>query len=275
MAMNLFILFFISFPEAILGLYMILLFAGEKKYLYLLNRKNVLRFAATLALMLTASYTLRPLAPNVAVNTLLHCVAYIIIIGIVYRMDIYRTVFAVVLLLSFFATVENGYIPFVITYISKGIREFYSNKLVLLLVSIPTRILQLATIMFLRKYYIVFIATKLNKRIYTWLTAIMLFVFCIDYSASYMFVLYFNSLSFVHQIFSSIGLYALGIINFLILKLVYENTKWTVGSATTQYQNLERNSEHIQEEVYRLLQNNDINGAKRLLEKAKNRGIKG
>ncbi|MCX7920916.1 MAG: hypothetical protein N3B21_02655 [Clostridia bacterium] len=78
MKMNFFILLFISLPEAICNLAIILLLAGKKECLKM-RGSNIARFSVALVSMLAISWFIRPLLPNYAVNFIVHSLAYTLI----------------------------------------------------------------------------------------------------------------------------------------------------------------------------------------------------
>jgi hypothetical protein len=250
---------------------MVLLLAGEKKYLDMRKKSNIIRFALSLSFVLLSTYIVRPLAPNVAVSILLQALCYIIVIGIVYRMGVYKTLFSISLLVLYFATMENIYIPYVIVYMSKGISSFFANNLVVFLCSIPMRIIQTCVIIFLWKYFIVFVAAKLNKKLYITLTIAITGISLADYFISYIFTCYFSFMVLAHQLIFSIGLLVFAISILFVLKLIYDTTKWAVEGGTRQYQDLENSSERLVEELSYLLENDNITEAKKLLEIQRNK----
>ncbi|HEY9059677.1 MAG TPA: hypothetical protein VIO64_04115 [Pseudobacteroides sp.] len=265
MVMSLFILFFISFPEALLNLVIILILEDEKKRLSL-NKSNIISFISSLMLMLLASCIIRPLVPNVAFNIILHSIAYTVIVTLIYKKNLYKTYFIVLLLALFFVTIENSYIPYIITSIENGLDNFSKNSIMLLLCSLPSRIFQICAILFLRKYYTVFNLNTIDKKLYKWFIALLFILTFSENYFSYVFTIYYSKMSLIHQIlYSFLLLVMLTTSCSIVFKLLHETIKSVVAVGIEEFNKLENDAEQTFNEIYTLLEDNNVDEAKNLL----------
>lgn len=267
MLMNVLILIFVSLPEAFLNLIIILLFAGKKDCLKI-SGENVKKFAVTLFLMITTSYIIRPLISNVAANMAIHSVVYMGVIAAVYRQNIAYTGFSVALTLTMYSVIENTYMPLIITYVSKGIENFFSSSIhIIALCSLPYRLAQIATILLLNRTNIVYILSTICRRFSKSLTIILLGFIFVNYYLSYLFSLYFDKFQPVHQISFAIALFILMIVfAVLIAKFINIGIRGVVINGYKQYRELEENSKYAFIELLRLLKDNDKAQAIEILE---------
>jgi hypothetical protein len=266
MEMNPFILIFISLPEAFLNIFIILLFAGEKCRLKL-SKPNIIRFLSALSLMLLASCIIRPLVPNFIFNAFFHVLAYTLIIKTVYKINFGTTILSVLLLALFFATVENSYYPLVITYVSDGLNKFFEDNFVMLICTLPTRVIQVSAIVFLWKHYVVFAIAKLNKSNYRLFVAAIIIITTVQLYFSYNFVYYFSMMLFIHRILYSTAIFILAIVfNVLIFKLIYSTGKGLLKHGIKRCNAIEQDAELAFIDIYNLLKKQDINGAIEILE---------
>lgn len=267
MEMNVFILFFVSLPEAFLNLILILL-VSERKSRLEISRPNVVRFSATLALMLAASWFLRPLAPSPAFNMLFHIAAYLLIITLVYKINLGTVFLSVIMVMLFILTIENTFIPFIIAYKIKDLSAFFGNNATILVCSLPDRILQCLAVFLLWKYNEVFLITRINKKIRAvFIACNLIFIFAQAYFSS-IYAAYFGSLSLAHQISYALVLVILLIaFDLLVFTLVYLTVKGVMLHGYSRYRELEDNAKYAFNEVYNLLKcRNDTGGAVSLLE---------
>ncbi len=267
MEMNFSILVLVSLPEAFLNLILILL-AAERKNRLKISKSNIMRFFISLTLMLTASWFLRPLAPDPAFNILFHIIAYVMIITVVYRINLGTVFLSVIIISILMITIENAYIPFIIAYKIKNLTTFFSSNPTLLTCSLPERILQCLAIYLLWKYNEAFVITRINKRIRAiFIICNLIFIFAQAYFSN-IFAAYFSSLSLVHQI-----LYALVLVillfafDFLIFTLIYLTVKDVMRHGYNRYLELEENAKYAFSKIYSLIkEKKDVEGAVSLLE---------
>ncbi len=273
MEMNTFMLLLVSLPEAFLNLMLILLFAGQKNCLKL-KQQNIIKFCITLVLMLVSTWFIRPLAPNIVVNTLCTTVAYIVIFLIVYRLNVGIIALSVTSILLYILAIENTYIPFVIAYHAKNLTEFFGSNLTLLLCSIPERVLQVLAIALLWKYNEALVITSINKKFRMILIPCNIIIFSTEEFFSNIFVKFFNSFSFFEQIIYAVVLLMLILaFNTLIFAYMYIALKGVMilgfnryQKLENKYQELEDNAQFAFDEVYQLLKNNNTENAVTMLE---------
>lgn len=273
MAINTFMLLFISLPEAFLNLILILLFAGQKNRLSI-NQQNIMKFSITLLLMLVSTWFIRSLSPNVAVNALCTTAAYIVILLIVYRINVGITALSVTTIFLYIVAIENTYIPFIITYHAKNLTEFFGSNLTLFLCAIPERILQVLAIALLWKYNDVLEITRINKKFLRILIICNLIIYSSEEFFSYIFVQNFNNYSFLVQIIYAIVLLMLILaFNVLIFAFMYIALKGVMilgfnryHELENKYRELEDNAQYGFEKIYEHLKNNDNENAMNMLE---------
>lgn len=268
---SLFMLLCLSLPEAVLYLPLMLLFAGEKEHLNFRQKGNIFRFVVAVVLMLLTTIFVRPHIISVPLSAFAHYLAYIIILRIIYNISLHRAFFSITLIASFCILFENLLIPFVIIFFAGNQENFMQNNMAMLISSIPIRLFQIVTILFMWKYYVIFVSTKLNKRIYLLLSFILSAIFIAELLLSYLLVSYLGIMSGVHKIFYVLSLLLMVFFNFLIFKLIFEVMKWMVEGGTKQYQSLEDDSRWFFEKVDSLLSENDVSGARALIGKLKSK----
>ncbi|OGO82409.1 MAG: hypothetical protein A2Y21_07740 [Clostridiales bacterium GWC2_40_7] len=242
MVMNLYILFLVSLPEAFLNLIIILIFAGQKEKLKI-NRQNVIRFIVSLVAMLTASYIIRPLIPNIPViNIILHSLAYIIILTIVYRLKLIYSILSILFAELLMTTFENMYVPFIIAYISKGIENFSRDYQLYVIYAIPTRIFQVLVIAYLWKYEIL-MASKINRSFHKAFILSIIILVTIENFIAYIFYTMFNTLSLTHQILFAVALVLMILTsNFIMFASIYIAIGKIIQNGYTRYNDLEENA---------------------------------
>jgi hypothetical protein len=255
----------VSLPEAVASLIIMILLLGQRKYLNWRDKSNIIRFVGSICLMLLATVVVLPLSPNVVTNAAGHFIFYLLIIKLVYSIDFPAALFSVSLFYTLAMVVENTYMPFVITYVFKSPANFYSDSVNLLIYSIPARVMQIIIIVFLLKYHIVFISTKLNKKINILVSVVLAGIMFSELFISLAFVNNFDKFSQASQILFSVSLAALMLFNMLIIKIVFEVTKWAVEAGSNQYYSLENHSEWLFNKIRTLLEENNIDGAKKIL----------
>lgn len=272
MVMNGYILLFVSLPEAILNIIIFLLFAGKKESLKI-NKPNAIRFVITLGLMLASSAFIRPKAPNVAVNMCVHLIAYVAIIVIVYKINIQYAFLSVGLAMLTYSTVENAYTPYVIVYLLKGMENFPKEYLMFPIYSLPIRISQLIVIWFLWKHEILLV-TKMDKRFHTNFIFTTLILILVEYFFVFIFYTYYEIMPLHHQIVFSIALCVMAIaFNLLIFKLVYNAVYGIVKKSYTYYSELEDNVRHAFNEIRRMLKDNNVEEAIKLIDELNGKEI--
>jgi len=265
MAMNSYILFFISLPEAFLNLVIFLLFAGAKEYLKV-NRPNVIRFAISLAAMLVLTYIINPYISNAIVKMLIHCIVYIMIIMLTYRMKLSFAALSVLFTLLMFSAIENSYFPFVIAYISKGIENFLKNYHLFVIYSIPTRILQIVIILYLWKHEILLV-TKVNRQFHKSFIALSILFPCVGYFLNYIFYTYFTLLPLFQQILFALVIVILAVsFNYLMYQIIYVALGRIITNGYARYKELEENAKLALDIIGDLIKENRNNEALELIE---------
>lgn len=266
MVMNLYILFLVSLPEAFLNLIIFLLFAGAKNYLTI-NRANVIRFAVTLVVMLTATYIIRPHIPNIAIISIFaHSFIYIVLITLVYRLKVIHALLSVIFTALLYSMIENLSVPFIITYISKGIEDFTKNYQLFPLYSIPTRIFQVLAVLYLWKYEILLV-TRISRQFHKTFIFSSLILVVIEYYFGYVFYSIFNTISLVQQIIFAIALILLVVaFNFLIFKAIYITIGKIITNGFSQYKELEDNAKLAFDAINNLIKNNRTSEAIEIIE---------
>lgn len=265
MLMNLYILFFVSLPEAFLNLIIFLLFAGTKSNLKV-NRSNVIRFTISLIAMLVATSIIRPLAQNVVENVIAHCIAYIIIISLLYKLRLWHSAISVVFTMLLFSTIENSYYPFIIAYISGGIDNFTKHYQLFVLYSVPNRILQVMIIFFLYKYEILLV-TKISRQFhYTFVISTFILVF-VEYFFGFIFYSYFNVFSLLQQITYAVALVLMVVFfNYLMFMTIYVTIGKIITNGFSQYQELEYDAKSAFLLINSLIKSNRVDEAAKLID---------
>ncbi len=268
MVMNLYILFFVSLPDAVLNSFILLLFIGEKDKLKI-NAKNILRFTGAIALMITASWFIRPISGNVAINMTLHNIAYVIIFFGIYRLNIVYSALGVVFSSLVHSALENLYIPYIIAYAYKGMEAFSQDYHMYVLYSLPKQIVQVLIIKFLWNNEILLI-TKINKYMHKIFVAFSFVLIFIEWFFVYIFYTYSNRMILYHQIIFSLCLLCMVILfNLLTFKLIYISIKGVVTKGYIKYTELEENTKFMLEELNQMLKANRVDKALKLINELK------
>lgn len=267
MIMNLYILFLISLPEAVLNLYIILQLVGQKSLLNFRDKGNIFRYIAALALMLVSSLVIRPIVPNAIVNIIVHSIAYMGIIFAIYRTGVLKSIFCVSLVLMLNSAIENIYFPFIVVYASGGYDNFIQNYKWFVVYSIPYRLAQVGIILLLHKYEIVFDMMKINKRFYKLFVAFMYLLTFMEFCFSTIIYKYFDRFELFYQIVFCISLSTLVFItSILIFNLIYFSVTGVLIRGYKQYKDLEDNARMAFSEVYGFLKDQKVDDATRYLE---------
>ncbi|MCX7749471.1 MAG: hypothetical protein N2645_21650 [Clostridia bacterium] len=286
MPISFLMLIFLSLPEAILNLVLILLVLGKKEEY--LNRKleSAIRFSFTVILMLIATSTLRPLASNVIESMIYHIIAYIIIISLVYGkslksiyINIGTVSFGTTIIMLFISTIDNLYMP-ILTILHSDINSYLNNILVLIPLSIPVRLVQGGAICLLWKYSKVLEVTKINKMLRKIFVISNVIIITAEYYLSNNFVNYYKMYTTSEQIFYTIAILMLTItVNFLVFSCIYITIKKVIMISDHNYKKLQQCKNDLEEdakyafnEVYRLLKDSEnVDQAIDLLEKILNK----
>ncbi len=265
MVMNIYILMLVSLPEAFLNLILFLLFSGNKDRLKV-NKPNVIRFIATLVLMLVATNFIRPAAPNVAVNMVLHILAYFVIILIIYRINIRYALLGICFTMLIYSTVENAYVPYIMIY-TKGIAKFAGHYMMYPVYSLPTRICQLLAICLLYKYEILLV-TKISKKFHTLFILNTLVLTVIEYSLLFLYLTYFDKMLLAHQIAFSATIFIMVTgLNFLVFSLIYNAVTVLVQRGYDKYAELEEDAIFALNTIKGMLRNKEVDEAVNLIDK--------
>jgi hypothetical protein len=269
--MNLFMLIFLSIPEAILSLPFMLIISGKKEKLKF-KIGNVIQFFISIALMLTASCIIRPLVSDVSQSTACHTLAYSVIVILVYRIHPAKALLGVAWTVLFVSTLENSFIPFVITYLCKGISNFYGSNITLLVCSIPVRICQVVAA---RYFYNndEFLDTIRNDKKYSIIFGISSFFMVVaEVFISYTYAQYFDKFTFMIQLLFSCALLVLMLSFYVaIFGFIYIMLNNFVGSvkdcdekqkeqSAIVLQKIEDRNHKTLEELYNILQRDKYKG---------------
>ncbi len=255
MVMNLYILFVISLPEAVLNAIIIILFAGAKSKLQI-NKSNILRFTVSIIAMLAATTIIRPLAQNVIENVLMHTVAYMILFVLIYRLKLGYAALSTILTMLLESTINNIFVPFVIAYISGGPKNFSEHYQFFVVYAMPQRIFQCLVIGFLWKYDILMI-TKISRRFHKTFIILSSIMVLVEYVYAYMFDTYFDTQPLVYQITNAIILVMLvTVFNLLIFKTIYIAVGDILTKGYSKYKELEENAKSAFARVNTLLKDN-------------------
>ena len=255
MVMNIYILFLISLPEAVLNAIIILLISDKKAKLKL-NKNDIARFLIAVAAMLTASFIIRPMVKNVIQSVILHSFVYILIFTVIYSLKLADAVLSTFLTVLFISTISNIYYPFIIAYISHGIENFSKNYHLFVVYSIPTRIFQIIIIYILCKYEVVLI-TKISRRLHRMFIILTGVLVTIEYGYAYMFYINFFSQTLQYQICNGIILLLLvAVVNFIVFSTIYIEASDFLIKGYKRYNELEEDAKYALNEVKELLENN-------------------
>jgi hypothetical protein len=163
-------------------------------------------------------------------------------------------------------TIENSYIPYIITNIENGLDNFFKNSILLLLCSLPSRIFQICAILFLRKYYTVFNLNTIDKKLYKWFIVLLFILIFSENYFSYIFTIYYNKMSLIHQIlYSFVLLVMLTTSCSIVFKLLHATVKSVVAVGIQEFNKLENDAEQTFNEIYTLLKDNNVDEAQNLL----------
>ncbi len=216
MHIDLFMLIFLSLPEFLLELPLILLISGEKEKLKF-NAKNTIKFSMAIALMLSATWLIRPHVSNTVQSIACHTVAYVLIILVVYRIHPFRALLGVTWAILYVDTLENTFIPFVIAYISKGLNNFYGSNITLILVSLPVRTFQFLAVRYFYKNDEYLNAIRSEKK-YSIIFAVSCYLMTLsEVFIAYVYYTYFDKFSFMVQLLFSCALLILMISFFMAI----------------------------------------------------------
>ncbi len=268
MVMNIYMLFLLSLPEAVLNLIIMLLFAGAKGRLKI-NKANILYFTISIVLMLAASWIIRPLSPNVIASVMLHQIAYVLIILAVYRLKFAYALLAVSFTYLASSTMENAYTPYIITYVCNGIENFQKAYRWYVLYCLPTRAVQIALAVFLWRYDIM-VATRLDHRFHKNFILCALILVSLENAFAFIFYTYWHTMSLIYQTLYSVSILLMVFgFNFAVFKLLYDTIGGIISKGYRQYTELEESARYAFDKIETLLQCNKINEAVELIKEIK------
>ncbi len=208
MHMDLFMLIFLSLPEFIFDLPLMLIISGEKEKLKF-EVNNVIKFFLAIALMLIATWFIRPYVSSTFQSIACHTIAYGLIILLIYRPHPVKAALGITWASLYVYTLENTSVPFVITYISKGLTSFYGNNITLILCSLPVRTFQILAVIYFYKNDEHIEAIRSEKK-YSIVFASSWFIMSLaEVFIAYVYYTYFDKYSFTVQLLFSFALLAL------------------------------------------------------------------
>ncbi len=265
MVMNLYILLLVSLPEAFLNLIIALLITGRKENLKI-NSQNILKFATAIILMLTSSWVIRPISPNIVTSIVMHTIAYSLIFMLVYRMKPIYALFGTSFFLLIITTTDMLYISYVITYIFKGMAGFQNGYHWYVLLAMPQRIIQFIAIVFLWKHEVL-LATKINYGFHKlFLTAFLLLTF----GEQLLYFVYLDlceKLTLIYQIMFSVSMFVIVLVlNLLLFKLIHMVVGNLLQKSYKMYTDLEDDVGFALDEIRALLVNNQVDEAVKLID---------
>ncbi len=263
--------FLVWLPDLAIYLTLMLLVAGEKKFLDVRKKTNLFKFVLSICVLLIVMIIERPFVPNFVFNMLILTIVYLLMLVFVYKIELYRAMFSIAIVLLISITMENMYTLFLITYVFEGLDDFLLSQWPKFFAILPLRLLQIALIVFLFKYYIVFVSTKLNRKINIILTSILMSITLTDCIIVVIFHEYFNLMTVFHRIMCFVVMIIITLFNFMVLKLVFEITKWTIESGSKQYHDLESDAKWLFFKIDGLLQSNNTDEAKLLISRLKDK----
>ena len=274
MIINFYILFLVSLPLAVLDLAQFLLFTGNKNRL-MLNKANIVRFAAAVFLMLIATYLIRSISPNVPINMLLHIIAYVIILLLVYRMNFQYAVLGVAFTMLIYSTIDNVTFPYIIKYFSKGLENFENQFVLYPLFTLPNFICSIIVIRLLWKYEI-HMLSKINSSFHKLYIKTALILIVIEYFLSFIFNNNSSEMSLGHQITFSAALLLLTVcMNLIIFNLYHKTIIGLVQKGYANYLDLEESARFAFTEIQKMLYEKNyeeaINFIDELMEKEENK----
>ncbi len=265
MVMNLYILLLVSLPEAFLNLIIALLITGKKENLKI-NSRNILKFATAIILMLTASWIIRPISPNIMVSITIHTIAYSLIFILVYRMKPIYALFGTSFFLLIITTTEILYTPYIITYAFKGMANFENAYHWYVLLAMPQRIFQVIVAAFLWKHEIL-LATQINRRFHRLFLASFLSLLFGEQLLYFVFLTVFDKMQLICQITFSVSMFVIVLVlNILLFKLVYTVITGLIVKSYNKYCEFEDDVRFALDEIRNLLTKNQVDEAVKLID---------
>lgn len=162
--MSLFSLLTVSTPEAIANVFIGFLLVGEKKRL-ISSKKNIGSLILTIFLMVSSSYVIRIISPNSGIVLLLHMVAYMVIFKLVYELSIIKSICISIFSLATLVTIELLYAQYCIIFLTRSLKNLYSNDIFRLVCTIPERVIQAGLIVSFWNWDVVLINMKKYRMI--------------------------------------------------------------------------------------------------------------
>ncbi|MCX7748258.1 MAG: hypothetical protein N2645_15430 [Clostridia bacterium] len=273
MKIGLMMLLILSLPEAIINLIMIIT-VSEKSDVLQLNIKNTIRFVITIALMLTATCILKPLSNTVLLSYLVNIFSYTIIICIMYRINIGILLFCSSVVVLLVSTLENIFIPFVITYVTHGVEAYFNNLPLMFLCSLPIRGLQVYGIYIINKYKAVLIVSRFDKKFRIFFVVCNLIILVTQNVFSKMYIDNFNDTSLLLQILYAACLLAIILTVYIfIYSFMYSIAKGIIKRMDDSYKKLEYKYSELEDntsiafsKLHSILKNNNVEEAINVIE---------
>ena len=275
--MSLFSVLTVSSTEIPFDILLGLLVIGQWKRLSL-SVENAVRFGTAFLLMNIASYLVRAYSPNIVVVLALNILTYIAIFKVTYNTAFFRgdlkgslkdmlfsksgwkaSAISVLFFVGLIVTIELLYMPSCIKFMTKSLDNLLKDDWMRLAYSIPERLIQLGTVIYLYKVKTVFINLKKYDNYEKECTPLIFLSLAMEAILLYVFVRNLDDSPIAIAVL--IGMLLSVAANSLLFRLLIKFTK------TVRLQILSNKQKHNTISVVgKLLQRNEIEKARRLAE---------
>jgi hypothetical protein len=225
----------LTFPETLFNVYFAFLVIGESAILPFKDgigerKLNSIKLLITVICISIATdlntFWVRLTGINVTAETLENLRSFsavlfaMIIIFLVYRLNFFKAILAVVIYVVYLLSAEAPYMVFIINFVFKGTESLYNcNPGIRFLYSLPIRVLQIVGIASVWNIKIAFDCIEKIKSGKKGLTIVLISLFIMEMSSYYAFCYSFDALPLFNRILGFAGIIAAGFINYFVLKM--------------------------------------------------------
>lgn len=211
--------------ETIMNIYFSFLIVGESRHLPFkddkkLRKKNVLKFIAIVLIISLFTDTSMIFIVDENARTLSSLAFAAIMIFVFYRINVLKSIAAVLIYATFLLSIEGPYMSLVTTIIFKSNQNlFESNYFFRFALSIPIRLLQLTGIVSVWNFKVALDSAKKIKHSKIKIIGLLLLLLILEMSLYYNFCYTYTGLNLTNKILGFLGIFSAGGINYFILSM--------------------------------------------------------
>jgi hypothetical protein len=222
---NLFNTVLLTFPETIFNMYFSFLVVGESRHLPLKDgkpdrRKNVFKLILSVISISLFTDILALYVPDMNIKSLISMVFATVTVFCIYRINIFKSLLAVVSFIIFMLSIEAPYMSLIINLVFKSLDNFQAySPWVRFPYTLPVRAMQLIGIISVWNLKIAFDCAKRVHIRSVGFIALLILLLTMETSMYVNFLVTFPILPFANKILGFLGIVAVAPVNYFIFYL--------------------------------------------------------